>query len=238
MLSSDALARHDLVWLDATGLVIECNPRWPDEADIVGDWLSQGRPLVVTRRPSDMPPNYCALGLPLPVRLGKRRIALQARTGAIREVRRPPALSQVMATAPADWRQALQALDRLARNANIRLRVYGSMAWQFLTGETYVTSASDVDVLWQPLSLADLERGVAMLSAWEGRSGIRADGEILLPDGSGISWREWSHGSRVVLIKRNDGVAMHPAKDLWQLFNTGMECKSHSRRCASLRNAQ
>ncbi len=192
----------------------------------------------MTRRPPELPPDRCALGLPLPLRFGKRRISIQAMTGAILDVRRPPALSQVITAAPPRWQRALRTLERLARNAGIDFRTHGSVAWQFLTGEAYVSSTSDIDLLWRPSSQADLEAGVAMLSAWEQRSGIRADGEVLLPDGSGMSWREWLRRPRVVLLKSLGEVTMAPGEDVLRMINTGMGCRPHSPHSASLRSAR
>jgi len=238
MSSSDALGRHDLVWVDSSGLVRGSATRRPEEEEIVRGWLDLDRPLVVSRRPADLPPNLCALGLPLSVRQGKRRIAVRVMTDAIREVRRPPALAQITTTAPVRCRRAFRELDRLARKAGIALRVYGSMAWQFLTGETYVTGASDIDLLWRPSSLADLHKGVAMLSGWEEQSGIRADGEVLLPDGSGMSWREWARGPRELMVKSIDGVRMRAVGELLQMLTSEMECKHYPLQSARLRSAR
>jgi len=140
---------------------------------------------------------------------------------------RPPALHQVVQTAPTRLRPALRNLDDLGRRQGIVFHTYGSFAWQFLTGETYVTRDSDVDLLCWPRTQADLHKAGAILTAWEDRWGIRADGEILLPGGDAMSWREWVQKPRTILLKRIDGVTMAPVADVANTFRPGTACTPH-----------
>lgn len=227
MRRAESVTRHDLVWIDRASPT-GCYGYAPRDVEaIVVEWVACGRPFVVTRRPPGLPPDRCALGLPLPPRLGKRRIALQGITADIRKVRRPPALHQVIPAAPPRVRPALRDLDDLGRRQGFIFHIYGSFAWQFLTGETYITRDSDLDLLFRAREQADLDNAVAILAAWENRWGIRADGEILLPDGDGMSWREWVQRPRAVLLKNIDGVTMAPVADVLNVLQSRMECTPH-----------
>ena len=237
MRSPEVLKRHDLVWFDATGHDAGISAADPADVDIVCQWIARERPLIAARRPADTPVDRCALGLPLPPHKGKRRIALLARTAAVRKVRSPPTLERVMTTAPTRYRGPLRMLESRSRDAGIRFRVFGSLAWQFLTGETYVSPDTDLDLLWKPASLTELRRGLDILSDWERTSPIRADGEIVFPDGTGVAWRELAAEPRTVLVKGTGGVGMRALTDLCLLFELEMECRTRSIQSAGSHDA-
>lgn len=218
MRSPDALKRHDLAWLDPTGRAGEPTTADPVEDSVVRAWIALGRPFVVTRRQADTPSGHCDLGLPLPLCQGKRRIALYAPDAAIRDVRPAPCLQQVIAAAPLEWQEPVRALVGAAGGTGISFRVFGSLAWQYLTGENYVSERSDVDLLWGPADIGGLHRGMEILLDWEQRFGLRADGEVELPDGTAVAWRELAVEPRRVLVKATTGVALRPLAELLRLF--------------------
>jgi phosphoribosyl-dephospho-CoA transferase len=115
-------------------------------------------------------------------------------------------LADALTHAPARWRPALAQLDAAAKEIDIELRVFGSLAWQALSGLPYLTPQSDIDLLWHPQSNGQLQQGIDLLARWEQSSGLRADGEVLFGEGSAVSWREWaqleSGSDRRVLVKR------------------------------------
>jgi phosphoribosyl-dephospho-CoA transferase len=217
MRSTDAVTRHDLVWLEPFARA-EPAAAHAAEAHIIRRWITMGRPLVATRRRAETPSDHHALGLPLPPCQGKRRIALYAPADTVREVRPPPSLQQVIAAAPSDWQGPLRTLTEAAAGAGIGFRVFGSLAWQYLTGKPYVSARSDVDLLWRPGGIGELRRGLEVLLDWEQRFGLRADGEIELPDGTGIAWRELAAKPRKVLVKATTGVALTPLAELLRRF--------------------
>jgi phosphoribosyl-dephospho-CoA transferase len=53
------------------------------------------------------------------------------------------------------------------------------------------------------------------LLAWESRHPHRLDGELCLPDGGAVNWRELAGRSRQVLVKRLDGAAMEARDTLF-----------------------
>ena len=202
-----------------------------DAAGIVMSWLSAKRPLVATRRHPGMPGDRCPLGLPLPPHLGKRRIGIVVPLQAVDEIRPPPFLDRVIPALPSRWRQSLDTLTRRAETRGIRFRVFGSMAWQYLTGESYVGPQSDVDLLWRPSDLEQMRQGLKILSEWEQESSLRGDGEVVLPDGRAVAWRELVARSTAVLVKGLDSVELIPRARLESMFAAGFPCQtrySHS----------
>jgi phosphoribosyl-dephospho-CoA transferase len=186
---ADAFVRHDLVRVDAGA--------WADwlasRTDLHGlraleDWGAAGRPLIVRRRmPGESGPEI-PLGLPLPPADGRRRIGLALPASALSPATAPD-LAAAVAHAPAAWHPTLDALVDLGRRHGIVPRPFGSLLWQAVTGLAYLGAASDLDLLWPgraPVPAALLDGIAAVADA----APMRIDGEILLPDGTGLHWRE------------------------------------------------
>lgn len=190
------LRRHRLVWI-APGHHAAVSADIHDGAvrSVVADWLSAGRPFVVRQQAVD-PARIGALervavGMPLPLVEGKRRIALTIAPEWIAQTAPLPLLSDVISRLPQPLRGSLLELNRCADAIELTLRVYGSAAWEALTGCAYLTPRSDVDLLLRPSTQKQLASAVAMLARWEAHSGVRADGEILFGDDDAVAWREW-----------------------------------------------
>ncbi|MBM5577791.1 malonate decarboxylase holo-[acyl-carrier-protein] synthase [Burkholderia pseudomallei] len=114
----------------------------------VRDWAARGWPLIVRRRsPCDA---GVPLGLPLPPSAGKRRVALAAAREQIDSACALPTLADVGRQAPPAWRPTLARLRALADAHRVDCRVFGSLAWQTLTGLRYLSDESDLDVLLMP----------------------------------------------------------------------------------------
>jgi phosphoribosyl-dephospho-CoA transferase len=218
------LHRHDIVHVHAPA----CERSTTGIADAaarlrVAKWIEAGHPFVARQqvRSAVNDDDSVALGLPLPPGEGKRRIALTLPWRIVDRVASPPALIDVIATAPARWRSALSLLRLRSESIGIRFRVFGSAAWQMLTGLAYVDDASDIDLLWRPSSRLQLAGGVAVLTGWEHATGIRADGEIIFGDDDAVAWREWSrraHHPRV-LVKRLDGPVLRTPGELLRMLD-------------------
>jgi phosphoribosyl-dephospho-CoA transferase len=210
--------RHSLVWLTPAGWQL-AQQREPGAAEHLAEWQRGGRPLVARRRDADAPADEICLGLPLPphATLGKRRIALRLPASAVDRIEEALALGAILPGAPASWSAPLARLEHEATAAGIALRVYGSAAWQVLTGLDYLTETSDIDLLFAPDSAEALRHGLALLAAHAGALPI--DGEILFPSGRAVSWKEWlladaSAAGVRVLVKHESGVALEPASAL------------------------
>ncbi|KVN18012.1 MULTISPECIES: malonate decarboxylase holo-[acyl-carrier-protein] synthase [unclassified Burkholderia] len=193
----------------------------------VRDWAVRGWPLVVRRRsPCEA---GVPLGLPLPPSAGKRRIALAAAREQIGEVCALPTLADVDRDAPPAWRPTLARLRALADAHRVDCRVFGSLAWQTLTGLRYLGDGSDLDVLLMPSRPASsssscsspslplsstLSRRAAIasflaaLAEIDAHASMRIDGELLCADGTGVNWRELHAGEREVAMKTATGVEL------------------------------
>ncbi|RQV17493.1 malonate decarboxylase holo-[acyl-carrier-protein] synthase [Burkholderia cenocepacia] len=186
------LRRHTLVTLTAGGW----GAAFAHDPALAGDplvraWAERGWPLIVRRAsPDEADAGRVPLGLPLPPPAGKRRIALNVAAHALATAGPLPALADVRSGAPAAWHAPLRELDALGARCGVQGRVFGSLAWQALTGEPYLSASSDLDIVF-PLpdaaSLAPLLDGLATIDA---RAPMRIDGELLRDDGAGANWRE------------------------------------------------
>jgi phosphoribosyl-dephospho-CoA transferase len=205
-------ARHDLVWLRAGWQSALRAPAPATDLAVVDRWVGLGRP-AVARRAEREDPDAIALGVALPPADGRRRrVALLVAPAAVARVAPPLRLADVVASAPAGWRPRLAALDAAARRAGLALGVYGSLACQHLAGEPYVSAASDVDLLVRPAGAAELRAALGLLLA-HAAGPPALDGEVLLPGGFAVSWRELLTRPERVLVKSGAGAAIRPTRE-------------------------
>ena len=192
-----SLRRHDLVFLSAEAwrALLEQRGDLAGEALLVG-WVERGWPLIA-RRPLPGEMAGLPLGLPLPPSHGKRRLALTLPRDAVQSIAPPPPLRAASSVAPASWLPTLERL--LALDADVR--VYGSLAWQCLTGLDYLTARSDLDLLVGLPSAGEAPRLIAELAAIERSAPMRLDGELVRHDGAGVNWRELREGATEILVK-------------------------------------
>lgn len=209
------LARHGLAWLTPRGWERACAAAPAGARAAMADWASHGWPAVVTRSPAALAPGHVALGLALPPRPDgcKPRIALIAAAADIERAGPALALAAVIGAAPAPWRVALAALDREAAAAGLVLRVYGSLAFQALTGQAYTGARSDVDLLLHPPTRAHHAQALALLARHA--EALPLDGEIVFGDARAVAWKELMNlaasacGSEArVLAKSLDAVSL------------------------------
>ena len=201
-LHSDApLQRHQLVRLQPA--------RWSELLDARGDlagevllhdWVNAGWPLIA-RRPLPGEAGGFALGLPLPPSAGKRRVAVNVQRDAIDSVSFLPRLAQAMDSAPLSWKDSRQRLNALAEHHGIEARVFGSLAWQWLTGLIYLSPDSDLDIVWTLPPRERIGMFLAELAEIETLAPMRLDGEVIRADGSGVNWRELHSGSKDLALK-------------------------------------
>jgi len=206
-----ALHRQQLARLSVEGWTRVLQQPWDAEARAcLGLWAERGLPLVVTRQPPSHG-DLLATGLPAPARFGRRRLAVAVALRDVSFLDEFPPAAAVTRLLPrrvgATWRALLAAL---AAN-DCAARVYGGYGWQALTRMAYVHAESDADLLLPVASCAhaDAVAQVLAATAWDGP---RLDGELLLPDGGAVAWREWREHregrAAQVLVKRLRGVAL------------------------------
>jgi len=184
------LQRHDLVWLDAASAAdAGAFARDARCADIVRDWVAQRRPLVVASQPDDLAAGCVALGISLASPRARQRVCLRVPRRLIVLHWRALPLPSAIESAPPHWRAPMVRIEQLCRRLGIRAGVYGSLAFQILTGQDYLTPDSDLDLLFDCPSGVDLPALLAGLLATE-FGALRVDGEVRLPGGWAVPWRE------------------------------------------------
>ncbi|MGX1320069.1 phosphoribosyl-dephospho-CoA transferase [Bradyrhizobium sp. USDA 377] len=200
--------RHDLVFVSPAGWRTMLDARGDLAADaLVARWPKMRWP-TIRRRALPGEANGLALGLPLPPSAGKKRISILVDNDHVTSVARPPLLRQARAYAPRNWWPTLDRLDALARRHAVDARVFGSLAWQSLTGLDYVTTGSDLDVLFEFRTGTDIDRFVADVAAIEADAPMRLDGELMDADGAAVNWREFHGGASELLVKSIDSVGL------------------------------
>ncbi|MGY5776355.1 malonate decarboxylase holo-[acyl-carrier-protein] synthase [Rhizobium sp. LEGMi135b] len=205
MVDVAALRRHDLAYV--------CSEAWPrllrgqveseTEPDLL-TWAALGRPAIFRRRTCSDPMGVVPLGLPLPPDMGRKRLALACPPAAVIRTAPPPLLRDVLPAAPARWRPAIGTL----LEAYPSYRCFGSLAWQYLTGLSYLTDTSDLDLLVECRSSADAMRVTALLNDIAERAPMRIDAELVTPCGTAVQWREWLSGNPELLVKSHAGSAL------------------------------
>ncbi|MFC5460965.1 malonate decarboxylase holo-[acyl-carrier-protein] synthase [Massilia niabensis] len=200
MLARPELARHNLVWLSQAGwerAAALAAPGARDAGDARAAIMRWGRarwPAVATRVPPGLAPGDVPLGLALPPSASdgaKPRIAFIAHMADIADTCPALPLAQALPAVPEAWRGPLTALLDEAGNARLDVRVYGSVALQALTGQGYLTAASDIDLLLAPRTLEAYRCALGLLARHALL--LPLDGEIVFPQGWTVAWKELLH---------------------------------------------
>ena len=215
MPQADAYCRHDWVTLPGDWRDRLAAPLAAQDEDALARWSEKGRPLVVARRLEGDAPDRIRLGLALP---GKRRIGLTLPAEALALPLRAPLFLDVVANGVAFWPEAMRELAGLIARLAPDMRVFGSFAWQFFAADPamiYVTQDSDIDLLLAPSHDERLAVWIAALQNFESRwPAPRLDGEIALPGGDFISWREYAARPKKILVKGADYVCLRPIEQI------------------------
>ncbi|MBD8643267.1 malonate decarboxylase holo-[acyl-carrier-protein] synthase [Stenotrophomonas sp. CFBP 13724] len=190
--------RHDLVWIDPqatwTTLSPQAEPR-------LRAWMQARLPLVVARRDPAVDGAQLRLGVPLPLDEGRQRLSLRIEREAVIRHAPPPRLTEVIEALSAPWRPALQALQHRCAAQALSPRVFGSHAWQAITGRDYLHAGSDLDLLWQVDGPRQASQVCRLLQDWEALHGLRADGELVFDAAQAVNWREYAGEAAQVLVK-------------------------------------
>ena len=199
---------------------------WPARGDLEPDagaaldaWAARGWPAIVRRRAAGDPPGGLPVGVPLPPALGRLRCALALPAGMAWRFVATPGLPTLRGRAPPPWQPTVDAILALGRAAGIRPRAFGGLLWQGVTGLPYLGPGSDLDLLWTVSTETDLDRLLDGLARIDAAGPVRLDGEILLPDGAGVNWRELHRaragGGGEVLAKTECGLSLRSAASPW-----------------------
>ena len=185
---------------------------------LLDGWARRGWPAIMRRRSAEEAPEALPLGVPLPPSFGKLRIGLTLPAGRQWRRAETPDLASARPAAPADWLSAIDALIHLGRACGAAPRPFGALLWGALTGLAYLRPESDLDLLWPVTRDTDLDRLLDGIVRIDAAGTLRLDGEILLPGGSGVHWRELARARHdpagEVMTKATEGLSLRPAASL------------------------
>ena len=186
------------------------------EIPLVADWALLSRPVIVRRRSPGERTGDIPAALPLPPSHGKQRIALSFPPEA--SIARLPSvlLEDAALAAPAAWQPTVAALLECGRKASSVPSVFGALLWEYATRLPYLTARSDLDLLWPVSSEEEASLLVGELLRLDCDGPVRIDGELLLPDGAAVHWREYADATSEVLAKTMDGVEVRPKAELFR----------------------
>jgi len=186
--------RHDLLYLKK-----DFSPCASEESERIHEWISHGYPVIVRRPGVCKNGNGVHCGISLPPAAGKKRIAFTVPTDAIEEKMGLPFLSTVKLETVSDF-------IKLCDKNGFAPKVFGSLAWEHITGMEYFTESSDIDILFNVSSNTELYRLQEMLSSVPEELIKLFDIEIVLWNGDAFSWREFLNSSRKIMVKNINDV--------------------------------
>lgn len=206
----ELLRRHDLAWIDPAHPGVSCAARAELEA-----WTARRLPLVVGRQ--DGRPGGVRLGFTVPGTGPRRRVEVRASPAAILVHGAPPPLEDLLAYGPPEWQAPLAEVAKDLLRAGLKPRAYGSLVTQAFSGEACLRPGSDVDIL---IDCASREAALAALAilARHGEEAPRLDGELRMPHGWAVAWRELARtleaGGQVLAKSDTDLRLMSPEEFL------------------------
>lgn len=214
--------RHSRVWLDAAFDAAEIG-NCPDARAVqaVLDWVRTGRPLVGRTRATADDPSGMPLGLALPAAKGMRpRIACCVPMTAVRRVASPLPLREALPLLPVPMQTVAGKLACYAASIGMPLGVYGSAFWHHTAGGGYLHADSDLDLLAVPCDAAQARQWLVKLTETETNASLRLDGEVRLPDGATVNWRELARSASKLLVRTDSGPVLRLQAEVWAAWES------------------
>ena len=205
------MRRHDLVYLCASA---EFKTPCAEAGSIfwlaARDWIAHGRALVAARQPATA--SGVLLGLTLPLQHERKRLTIKVDRSSIVAVQPALPLARCLALLPVDSAVVLNELERRINGSKARIGVFGSLAWEALSGEAYRHAASDIDIICDLATPEQFRLALAALQQAAAELPCALDGEIRFPDGNAVAWREilanLARPNAAVLAKGNEEVRL------------------------------
>jgi triphosphoribosyl-dephospho-CoA synthase len=195
MRNSVTFNRHDLLFMDNFYL-----PDHPDGA-VIAKWIGAGRPVIVRRPGIAFGGEGVHCGIPLPPDNGKKRIIFISPISSINRRAVLPSLEKCLGLLSQSRQLQLSGLLDLCRENNFIADVFGSLAWQYLTGLDYLHETSDIDLRFRVKTSKELEKLVLILRRFPQLCINLCDIEIELWNGMAFSWREFVNDSPQLMMK-------------------------------------
>jgi phosphoribosyl-dephospho-CoA transferase len=211
------MRRHDLVYLlPDSAFVTPCAEPGDEFWLAARQWINRGWPLVAARQPDASERRW--LGLCLPAQQQRKKLAISVERSAIADIQPPLAVARCLSRLPAGQAAVLVRLADRAGECSARVGVYGSLAWEALTQETYRHGESDIDLICDIGNARQLAVMLAALQQAANALPCRLDGELRFPDGNAASWREVAgqlgRPGAQVLVKGPHEVGLMPLQAL------------------------
>ena len=203
------MRRHDWVYL-RPGTHPEFAAADDAATAFARDWVEQGGPLVAARQSE--PGGKLALGLALPVEHATRRLACAVDHADVLRFRNPLTVDEAAHVLPARDAAALRRFASAVAGHALQVGVYGSTAWEAMSGLRHRHEGSDVDVVCDVASSAGLSACLAAFGDGTRDFRARLDGEIRFAGGRAVAWRELAEAcagtASFVLAKGERDVAL------------------------------
>jgi phosphoribosyl-dephospho-CoA transferase len=212
------MRRHDLAYLYPTANYQLLSPmRSPAAHAALQRWLQARQPLVVARQAAAAGAQIL-LGLTLPPGTEPRRISVSVNPDAICAIASPLTLAHCVNTCTAAVAEPLKRLLQQCESHDIVVSVYGSLAWEMLSGTTYRHSGSDIDLVCDIARTPQLAPCIEALQQAQQALPCSLDGEIRFAGGAAANWKELAQAlsqptqptqqATRVIVKKNTDVAL------------------------------
>lgn len=210
------MRRHDRVFLvPGASFRPACAELEPGVQAAVRQWIDAGRPLVAARQASGQA--GVLLGLTLPTAQGRHRVGLRVARQDVAATRAPLSVAQCLSRLPATEAEALSHLAASLAKLGVEAGVYGSLAWEVIADAACRHAESDIDLICDVNSLSQLCVTLAALRQCAASLGGRLDGEIRLPNGDAVAWKELERQidspQASVLVKGEQAVGLLTVQD-------------------------
>ena len=196
--------RHDLLFVDSAcrNFHAECD----EDGARIAEWLAVGRPVMVRRPGLAFGGEVVHCGIPLPPCQGKKRLGFIMSRRAIKRRAGLPGLRECMSLLPGPRQAQAEELLESCQEYGLFPEVFGSLAWQRLTGLPYLHETSDIDLRFRVGNNGELNRLSAVLRNQDRLCVSLFDIEVELWNGRAFSWREFINDSKEMMIKTTHNV--------------------------------
>lgn len=204
------MRRHDLLTLKPDAEMHSVSCCTSNKAEIyVKQWILEGRPFVCPRqnpRSHDL-----QLGLAFVDGGVKHRAFIQASYQDILRGDSPYKLEDSLDVFSQSETEVLRTLVEELKAAGLSIYVFGSVAWEKMSGRPYRTSKSDLDLLCDVATLQDVWLVTKAFASADRELPFNIDGELRFVNDDCANWREVTaaldhHDEIEILVKGETGV--------------------------------